>query len=239
MQITQHLKPILAIAVFILAPHALAQQTLVVLRTTWSALTPEQRMKIQETKIVDLREPGAYGLVIDNQAVDESTRGTNGGAALGGALGNASYIDHAFKPNNNYSAKTQLAAGLLGALAGSMLDTSAVSRHHIRYAIKRQDGEIEYRDAVQQDAFRHPVGICLELATMHPAPQSLCGQTAAAFSQLQLKTDAGENKIFAPVKQNDAIPSISPSEQVQCKLGNLAPVITSIEKCTSISGKIF
>ena len=93
---------------------------------------------------------------------------------VGSALGSAAYIDRSFRPCNNYSAVSQVGAGLLGALLGAQLDRRPVSQYHFRYALRRRDGEIVYADSVQQDAFRHPVGICLRIADLSPVPQALC-----------------------------------------------------------------
>ncbi len=118
--------------------------------------------------------PSDYGTVIDNQGIDQSSVGTTGGAMVGSALGSAAYIDRAFRPGNNYSAVTQLGAGLIGAVLGSQLDHRPVSQYHLRYALRRRDGEIVYSDSIQQDAFRHPVGMCLRIADLQPVSQTLC-----------------------------------------------------------------
>lgn len=115
-----------------------------------------------------------YGTVIDNQGIDESSAGTSGGAMLGSAIGSAAYIDRSFRPGNNYSAMMQLGVGLFGAILGAQLDRPAVSQYHFRYALRRRDGEIVYRDSVQTDAFRHPVGMCLRMSDLQPVAQSLC-----------------------------------------------------------------
>ncbi len=115
-----------------------------------------------------------YGTVIDNQGIDQSNGGSNGGAMIGSALGSAAYIDRSFRPGNNYSAVTQLGAGLLGAMIGAQLDRRPVSQFHVRYALRRLNGEIVYGDSVQQDAFRHPIGMCLRLADLQPVSQTLC-----------------------------------------------------------------
>ena len=93
---------------------------------------------------------------------------------VGSALGSAAYIDRSFRPGNNYSAVAQVGAGLLGALMGAQLDRRPVSQYHFRYALRRRDGEIVSSDSVQQDAFRHPVGMCLRIADLQPVSQTLC-----------------------------------------------------------------
>lgn len=218
-----------------------AQQTIKILQPAWRALTAEERTTIQQRHVVDLRDPAAYALIIDNQGVNESTAGTNVGAVLGGAVGGALYIDRALKPGNNYSAGAQLAVGLLGGLIGSTLDKPAVPQYHFRYTLKHHDGEIEYRDSVQGDAFRHSTGICLEIASMSPASQSLCTQTTADVRKTYLVVAKTE---VSPVMRQDVenstrAPLASPpaSSHVECKLGDLAPVSTTPEKCNAIGGK--
>lgn len=125
----------------------------------------------EATGIVSVSE---YGTVFDNQGIDRSSAGTTGGAIVGSALGSAAYIDRAFRSGNNYSSVAQLGAGLLGAVLGAQLDRRPVSQYHFRYALRRRDGEIVYSDSVQQDAFRHPVGMCLRIADLLPVSQSLC-----------------------------------------------------------------
>lgn len=160
---------VLFVAMFCVGANA--QESIKILRQAWKDISIDERNTIQQKYSVDLRDGNAYGLIIDNQGVNESTPGTSGGAVLGGAVGNAMYIDRAFKPGGNYSATTQLAAGILGAVIGSSLDKPANAQFHFRYALKLSSGDIVYRDSIQLDSFRHPAGMCLELSTLSPASQ--------------------------------------------------------------------
>lgn len=224
---------------------ASCQNTIMVLRPVWQSLTATERASIQKRYVVDVREATGYGIVIDNQGVDVSSAGTTSGAALGSAIANATYVDRAFSPSNSYSAKTHLAASLLGAAIGSSLDRPAIQQYHFRYAIKMHDGEIVYRESVQSGPFRHPVGMCLELLTMAPAPQSLCNQTIADVRSTYLATQVGtEEAAVSPVsvpetarpQQGSAGPP-QVGDKIDCKLGNLAPVSITPEKCTAIGGR--
>ena len=220
---------------------ASAQQTIQVLKPAWEGLAPEDKAEIQKSKIIDLRDVNDYAVIIDNQGVNESNPGTQGGAVLGGARANAAYIDRALKPQNNYSAKNQLAIGILGALIGSTLDAPATSQFHFRYALRRSDGEIEYRDIVQSDSFRHPVGICIELATVRPVSQTMCGQTSDDLRRVHLAMQApasAKKMTHDSTQPNFDNPPDKPL-QVQCKLRDLAPVLTSAEKCKLIQGISF
>jgi hypothetical protein len=214
-----------------------AQDVLVVTRQAWEGLASSERSELQLTRTIELREASNFAIIIDNQGVNESTPGTNGGAALGGAIANAAYIDHALKSQNNYSAKTQLAAGILGALVGSSLDQAPVSQFHFRYALRRFDGEIEYRDVLQPNAFRHPVGVCLDKNILQPVSQALCTQTADDLKPYLRGARAQKTETIQSVTPPE--PTVLPQKTegtVQCKIGNLAPVPASIEKCNLIGG---
>lgn len=225
--------------------HVYGQDTVKVLRPVWESLSAAERASIQKRHVVDVRESSAFGLVIDNQGVDVSTPGTTGGAALGSAVANATYVDRAFSPSNNYSAKTHLAATILGAVIGSSLDKPGVQQYHFRYALKLHDGEISYRESVQGGPFRHPVGMCLELLTLSPVPQVLCTQTVADVRKTYLMSPADSAApTVTPVAPLETArvpqePAVAPpvGDKIDCKLGNLAPVSTTPDKCNAIGGK--
>lgn len=233
----------LAFFAALICTNASAQDAIKVVRTAWAALSNSERSTIQQKHMVDVRDPAAYGFIIDNQGVNESSLGTNSGAALGAAIGNAAYIDRAFKPGNNYSAGAQLAVGLLGAVIGSATDRPALAQFHFRYALKYHNGEIGYHDSVQGDAFRHPLGICLEIARLTPAPQTMCSQTVDDLRRLYLAAappNAAKDGV-ATVPAAAMAPALSqpdPASRIECKLRNLAPFTTTIEKCESIGGTL-
>lgn len=218
-----------------------AASTLQISSTVWTELSADERALIQRDNIVELRDPNTFGTVVDTQGVDESQPGTTGGAALGSAVANASYIDHAFKPGNNYSAKNQLAVGILGALIGSSVDRAPIAQFHFRYAIRLASGEITYRDSVQSDPFRQAAGICLEVSSLTPLPQSLCVQTATSVRATYLKGTVAVPVVVterAPqgTAQSNVPASSAGLERVECKMTNLAPFQTSAEKCLAIGG---
>ena len=132
---------------------ASAQQVIKVSQFAWSALTSPERDLIQKSFVVSVVPQESFGLIIDNQGVNESTSGTSGGAALGGAIANATYVDKALR-GGNYSAVNQLAVGVLGAMLGSTLDSRAKTQFHYRYAVKFSTGNIQYFDEVSSEAFR-------------------------------------------------------------------------------------
>jgi hypothetical protein len=216
-----------------------SQETLKVSRTAWDGLSADERASIQATRLVDVRDAGTFGLVIDNQGINESMPGSTAGSALGGSLAEAAYIDHAFKPGNNYSAKNQLAVGIIGAVVGSTLDKPAVRQFHFRYSVKLESGEIRTLDTVQQSAFRHPVGLCVSVPELTQLPQGLCTNTVADVRRLYVAS--APTQIPASTAPEGAPPGVTSTTPapgaVMCKLGNLAPVPTSETKCKAIGGE--
>lgn len=224
---------------------AIAQQPLQVAAPIWSALTAQERAEVQNRHTVSVANEDRYGVIVDNQGVNESTPGTNVGSALGSTLGQTTYIDRSFK-NGNYSATNQVGFAILGALIGSAIDQAPNAQFHFRYAVKLGNGEIKYFDEVQKDAFRHPVGVCVTVPTIRITDQSICSETIASFRAKHLahlvRTDTvtvQPGPTQGPLQQSPSVPNSLPSSQrVTCKLGTLAPVTTTSEKCQLIGGSI-
>lgn len=151
-----------------------------------AALTADERQKVLLKPGVLVLTDEQYGTVIDAQGIDQSTPGTRGGAALGGAVASAGYLDKAFR-GGNYSAVNQLAIGLLGAAAGSSLDTPTTSRFQFRYAVKLGDGDIKYFDETKSTAFRHSIGVCVLVPAMELISTRICNQTADSIRAYLLK----------------------------------------------------
>lgn len=227
---------------------ALSQQNIKVSQVAWSALSPSERDLIQKSYVVSMVSQDTFGVIIDNQGVDESTRGTSGGAALGGSLASAAYVDSAFR-GRNYSAVNQLAFGILGAMIGSTLDSKANSQYHYRYAVKFGNGNIQYFDEVSSDPFRHPAGVCVSVPNVALVDQQLCVQTADSLrvTYLHQVTVSPSSQMASPLVKPDTVSALEPTVVVQgdagnspttinCKLGTLAPVRTSPEKCLLIKG---
>ena len=222
-----------------------AQESLKVSSKTWAELSSAEREHIQQTATVDVRPVNSFGVIVDVQGVDQSQPGTNGGAALGAAVGNAAYIDRAFKPGNNYSAKTQLGVALLGAMLGSSIDRPAVQQFQFRYAVKTESGEIQMHDSVQTSVFRHPPGLCVSVPDLQQMPQSLCMHGAVDLRRLYF--GGATNAVPVPSQQvgppvADAAAGVvkpaAPTASGMCKMLNLAPVPADPEKCKSIGGTV-
>ena len=150
-----------------------------------ASLTPDEKQRLLAMDGVRVLSDDQYGIITDAQGVDQSTPGTKGGAALGGVLASAGYLDHALG-GGNYSAINQLAVGLLGAAAGSTLDSSATARFQFRYAVKLGDGDIKYFDETKSTSFRHAVGVCVLLPRLELVSQRICNQTGDSIRKVHL-----------------------------------------------------
>ena len=203
---------------------------LTVSRAAWEGLSPDERAILQNHRVINVREAGTYGLVIDNQGVDQSQPGTTSGAYLGSTVSQAAYIDRAFRGNNNYSALGQVGMGILGAVIGSTLDRPPVQQYQFRYALKLSNGEIASFDSVQYHAFRHPAGICLSIPDLSPISQSVCNHTSDDLRRLHLVA------ALTPPVNRLAVPLTPQSSLVQCKAGNQPPFSTTAEVCKTIGG---
>ncbi|WP_157412401.1 hypothetical protein [Acidovorax sp. Root219] len=143
----------------------------------WAGLADDERLAISSKWRVELLHAGRYGWIADAQTVDESTPGTTGGAVLGGVLGQAAYVDRAFRPGNNYSAGMQVLAGVLGAVAGSAMDRPPTPSFRTRYHVRTEDGSMVAVDQNRSDPFRMPLSTCVELPSLSDGDPSLCSQT--------------------------------------------------------------
>lgn len=206
------------------APPKQSLSQIKVSQSAWVALTPFEREYIQRSHIVDLAELDSFGVIIDNQGVNESTPGTTGGANLGGAIGNAAYIDNAIK-GGNYSAKNQLAAGILGAILGSSLDSRPNAQYHFRYAVKLGNGNIQYFDEVKGDAFRHPAGVCVSVPNIALIDQQLCSQTAIILRATYLPPPPELAGVSTPIPPpptslNTLIANVEPKAATPIQVGD-------------------
>lgn len=145
-------------------------------RPVWAALKETERESIKETFEFRILETESYGTIIDVQSQDQSRTGSTAGAALGGAAASSLYIDRAVR-GGSYSATNNLAIGVLGALAGSTLDSAPTTQFQFRYTIRLGDGEIRYFDDYSSKPFRHSIGVCITIPELNLISQSICNQT--------------------------------------------------------------
>ena len=171
------------------------------------------------------------GVIQSVQAVNRSTVGTNSGAALGGALGQTLYIDSAFRGSgSNYSATTQLGVALLGAAMGSTLDSAAQSRFIFNYGVKTLDGEIREVRVESGDEFTRPVGQCVFLPEITPAPASLCAADKVQFlKKLSALSLAPEDAVIS--QESTGI-------NVTCRIPGIGLMRLEENVCIQMEGKV-
>ena len=130
-------------------------------------------------------------------------------------------------------------------MLGSTLDRKPNAQYHYRYAVKLGSGNIKFFDETKSDPFRHPIGVCISVPNIALVEQQLCTQTAATLRTTYLDVPTTQ-VVVAPAaastplnkaEEPEATPDLGASpSHVNCKLGTLAPVRTSAEKCELIKG---
>ncbi len=196
----------------------------------WAQFTKDEQISILEKfPGIEITPVEAVGKVESVQVADRSTPGTNGGAALGSAIGQATYLDKALKGNNNYSAKSHLGAGLLGAMVGSSLDSRASKRFVFSYAIRTADGQLMEARAESIEEFTRPIGQCVFTQSLQPAPSALCINEKAQF----IKQLSGIAKASDDGPQN-----ISPLTKVKCRIPGVGLMTLDNSSCIQMDGKV-
>jgi hypothetical protein len=154
------------------------QKRIVVAAPAWTDLTDDERSSIEAKWAVEVLGMNRYGVIIESQTVNQSTSGTNAGAALGSTLAQTNYIDNAFRPGNQYSATQQVGAGIIGALIGATFDKQPQARYLTRYSVRLADGNIQMTDDVRGSPFKLPTTACVQFPTLDMSDQSLCTQSS-------------------------------------------------------------
>lgn len=115
-----------------------------------------------------------------------------------------------------------------------------MAQFHFRYALRTADDEIISRDSVQSDPFRHAAGMCLDIGSLTPVPRSLCTQTTAELRKTYFAGAALAAPAMPVNTPEPAAPASAaiPGSRVECKMGNIAPVYTTAEKCAAIGGNV-
>jgi hypothetical protein len=220
------------------------ERNLLVQRPIWLELSSQEKIALQDNYLVQIIELDAFGMIIDNQGINESTSGTNIGSNLGGMVGNAVYVDKAIN-SGNYSAKSQLAAILVGGMLGSSLDTKGTAQYRFRYTIKLGTGNVNYIDEVKEEPYRHSIGVCVSIPNIALIDQQLCAQTLESIRIKYLTKNLGsldssssdQKNAMSKVNIDDKLQITKPAK-VNCKLGTQAPVLTTSEKCALIKGSV-
>jgi hypothetical protein len=146
-------------------------------------LSEAEKDQIKRKYDIDITDRNQYGLIVDVQGSNESTAGTNTGAALGQAYGSAMYIDRAFQGTPTYSATNHVSAALVGAIIGSSLDKPPEAKFHFMYTFKDMAGNIIQREQLTDQPFHQPIGMCVSLPTISPVSVNLCENNLEAFKK--------------------------------------------------------
>jgi hypothetical protein len=213
--------------------------------SVWKDLNDDIKINLQSKKIIQLIEANSAGVIIDAQGIDKSDQGSSGGSNLGAAVGSAMYIDKAIS-GQNYSAKNQLGAILLGGLVGSMFDKPQIERYHFRYSVRLLNGSIHTQDFITSEAFRKPLGICVRLPDLQPTiDQGLCTQSVESVRKLTISQEISKSdeklSSTAEVTKNKnqyLNTNESSTKLINCKPKNLAVIRTTPAKCNVINGEI-
>lgn len=141
----------------------------------WTQLTPAQKIQVSTKYNINLLPDNMLAQIIDAQTLDKSIAASNAGSNLGATVGQAAYIDNAFKGDSiNYSAIGQVGAAIVGAVVGSALDTNAVPIFKTRYTVKTKANEIQYIDDVTNSPLRHSLGLCVFTSPFGLDKDNLC-----------------------------------------------------------------
>ena len=209
--------------------------TLEIPSALWSTLSQSEKFTVSNAFDINLITAMSFGLIIDAQTFDSSTRGTSGGAQLGSAFASAAYIDSAFKNEFNYSAKKDIGVSLLGAMLGSAADSAPDSVFRTRYSIQLQEGNIQYVVETTSSPFRHSIGICVLLSPLRQASQGLCGMTktdllaAVAKDKRPIRATSTPSIITPIANEEDQI-------KVLCSIGANSATLLPKSICLTMGG---
>jgi hypothetical protein len=200
----------------------------------WEQFSAAERIalmgKFPDIELVPLE---TVGVIQSAQVVDRSTSATHGGAALGSAVGQAAYIDHAFKGSgSNYSAGGHLGAALLGAVIGSTHDKPAQARFFLNYGVKTVDGQVREVRVESADEFTRPLGQCIYLADMTEAAPALCEGDKVQFLK-QLSTMNQPTGTTPEEIARSAAP-----KTVSCRVPNVGLMTLDPAACHQLAGAI-
>lgn len=199
-------------------------QILLVNEAVFVQLSSEDQDKIRigqpSMQVVPMQ---SIGTLISHQVVDTSKPGTTVGSQLGSAFAQAAYIDQARL--GNYSAVTQVGAGLVGALIGSSLDQSAQKGFLINYGIKLIDGSVKAILTRSADGIAAPIGQCVFVDDATEAPPYLCADNLVSFLQRARTLNANNG-------------SKGRGAHVVCQVSGVAAIQLSREDCSKLGGQV-
>ena len=235
------MKKIIFIMGLILSSSANAESLLHIQKTIWDGLTVDEQKIISNSYLVSVVEDKRYGKIISSHIENNSYVNNNSMSNLGNLVGQASYIDDNW---DNYSAKEQVLAGVLGAIVGSTLDKKTDIKMTVTYTVEFPDGSVKDIRNIQINSHKYGVGVCLDTRNMRPTNSVHCSNDHV--NEILGKLDAGEVVGLKKASENDKRSSaVQDSKQggsnttmVNCKLGNGAPFTTTEYKCMKVKGVI-
>jgi len=195
----------------------------------WDQLTPIKKAQISAKYKINLLSDNMLAQITDAQTLDKSIAASNAGSNLGAVVGQAAYIDNAFKGDSiNYSATGQVGAAIAGAIIGASLDTSGAQIFKTRYTVKTRANEIQYIEDVSNTPLRHSVGLCVFTLPFGLDKDNLCNLNQSEFFAYL------DKKLMLENKQSSS--ANSSSETVLCKVGSNASTMMAKSTCTSLGG---
>lgn len=216
-------------------PICISAQELVINSFVWSQLSISDRASISEKyKSIEIAPLQSIGFIQSVQVANRSTAGTNFGAVLGSAAGQAAYVDRAFSGSNSYSATNHLGAALLGGALGSTLDKGPQSRFEFNYAIRTPDGNLIEHRVVSSDELHRPIGSCVFLSDMRLVSAIACSPNKADFIRT-LSTLPGTSSAEAKATPTHAVKVAI--KKVSCRVPNVGLITLEREICLSLEGK--
>lgn len=198
----------------------------------WEDFSKEEQLSISSRfNSIEIIPSESIGIIQSVQSVDRSTRGTNTGAFIGSAVGQAAYIDRAFSNSgNNYSAMSQLGIGILGAMIGSTLDKAPQQHYIFNYGVKTLDGQIREVRISSREEFTQPIGQCISLPELTPISSLICSENKFQFlKRISALANAPSDALVS--RENSGL-------QVKCKVPGIGIMTLEKTSCTQLDGEI-
>lgn len=199
----------------------------------WSEFSAEEKIGlVSKFPGIEVIPSETVGSIQSSQVVNRSTASTHGGAVIGSAIGQASYVDRAFKGSgSNYSAMSHLGVALLGGAIGSMLDTPGQTKFLISYGIRTADGQVREVRVESADEIALPAGRCVYLQNLSEAPASLCiGEKSQFLRQLSEAGKPGSERLTS---KSSALPVT-----VACRVPNVGLLTLEPTACNQLEGVV-
>lgn len=205
-------------------------EALPVNQKVWDQFSPTEKMDLLiRFPNLELIPIEAIGIIHSVQLVNRSSPGTDAGRTLGSALGQSLYIDRTLRgAGNRYSSTSQLGAAVAGATLGSTLDSSPSVRFIINYGVRTLDGQIREQQVVTSEQITRPVGQCVKLPEVRPAPAQLCSDDKGAF--------LGRLSALAQTPAGSILSKEVTGISVNCKIGGVGVMTLERSACQQLHG---